>query len=270
MTKISCIIPTCDRPGDLQRAIQSVLKQTVAPLEIIVVNNGKEKITLPPLQGQEVLTYNIIPYAGAAQARNFGAVMAKGDFLAFLDDDDMWTPRYLENVQAAIQEGARCIVSRQDVVLGGRQVPWKNPHGRVTIDYLLLRNPGTGGPNTVIARDLFFEVKGFDPKLPPSEDKAMILELLLAGVPVTTLSDNSVVVGKDRGEFYLTSYARLAEGIFQFTRKYSRLMSARQYLYNWSKILYFRYRAGQKWLWPFSKGLHLIVKLFSPFNIFKS
>src|SRR3989338_10496321 len=248
---ISCVIPTCDRPQHLLEAVASVLKQTVKPLEIIVVNNGKEKIMLPAGLADAVSVHDIIPYAGAAQARNFGAAVAKGDYLAFLDDDDLWPSNYLENVSVAIGEGARCVVRRQDIMENGKQVVWKNPYGRTTIDYILVRNPGTGGPNTVIARDLFFSVKGYDPKLPPSEDKA-------------------VIVGKDRGEFYLTSYARLAEGVFQFTRKYGKLMSFEQYLYNWSKILYFRYRAGQKWLWPLAKGLHLLSRVFSPFTLIRN
>lgn len=268
--KISCIIPTCDRPLHLAEGIASVLWQSVRPFEIIVVNNGRQKITLPAEATQKVVIYDIVPYAGAAQARNFGAAVAKGDFLAFLDDDDIWPPKYLENVLVAIEQGARCVVSRQDIIEGGKQLVWKNPHGRTTVEYLLVRNPGTGGPNTVISRDLFFEVKGYDPKLPPSEDKAMILEVLRLGVAVVTLPDNAVIVGKDRGAFYLTSAARLAEGIFQFTRKYAKLMSWRQYLYNWSKFFYYRYRAGRKWLWPFSKAMRLLVKLFSPFPRIKS
>ncbi len=264
--RISCIIPTCDRPELVLAAIHSALSQTLKPIEVIVVNNGREKLTLPVDLNNQARVYNIVPYAGVAQARNFGAVMAAGDYLAFLDDDDLWPPEYLANVAEAIGAGARCVVSRLDQIVEGRQTVLKNPHGLVNVAHLLVRNPGTGGPNVVIERPLLFQVKGYDPKLPPSEDKGMILEVLLAGLPVVTLPNNPVIVGKQRGGFFLTSHIKLAEGIFQFTRKYGKIMSWRQYLYNWSKIFYYRYLGGRWWLLPASAVSGLLAKFFSPFR----
>lgn len=219
MSKITAIIPTCDRPKLVHEAINSILSQTIKPFEIIIVNNGRQKLILPDDILRQVTVYDILPYAGAAQARNFGAIIARGEFLAFLDDDDAWNPNYLQNVEEALAQGAGCVISRLDWIVNDKQEILKNPHGHVTVDHLLVRNPGTGGPNVVIARELFFKVGGYDPKLPPSEDKAMILEVLLAGLNVVTLPDNSVIVGKQRGEIYLTSYLKLAEGVFSIHEK---------------------------------------------------
>jgi len=59
--KISCIIPTCDRPEFLIEAINSVLKQTLLPAEIIIVNNGRGPLNLPPQIAEEVKIHDIAP-----------------------------------------------------------------------------------------------------------------------------------------------------------------------------------------------------------------
>jgi len=242
--KISCIIPTCDRPEFLIEAINSVLKQTLLPAEIIIVNNGRGPLNLPPQIAEEVKIHDIAPYVGAAQARNFGASVAIGDYLAFLDDDDLWSAAYLENVSQAIAKGAVCLISRLDMLIDGKIVPGKNAHGKITLDKLLVQNPGTGGPNTVISKKLFFAVGGYDPKLPTSEDKSLIIELIKRGEKITTLPDNQVIARYHKATSRLSDDKNIAEGIYQFTKKYSSLMNKKQYFYNWYKIFYHRYKSG--------------------------
>src|SRR3989339_678713 len=155
--KISCIIPTCDRPDFLPKTIKSILDQSFKAFEILIINNGKEdSLSLPEGLAEEVTVHRIIPYAGVAQARNFGAYLAQGDFLAFLDDDDTWNPDYLMNVSAAIEQGAQCILSRIDKLENGQVLPWKNPENMITVKNMLTYNPGAGGSNLVIKRELFF------------------------------------------------------------------------------------------------------------------
>ena len=243
---ISCVIPTCDRPQFLVEAVQSVLRQTVKPCEIIIVNNGKEIVQLPQEITSRVKIYNLPRYVGAAQARNFGAFLATGQYLAFLDDDDLWAVEYLAKVAAAAAEGARCIISRLDQLRGGKVEIFKNAHGKITLTHLLIYNPGITGSNLVIARELFFAVGGFDPKLPPSEDKSLVIEVLNLGNKVTTLPDSQAII-RFHTLSRLSDAVRLAEGVCQFTRKYGRLMTRKQYLGNWLKIYRHRYEAGQSW-----------------------
>jgi len=244
--KISCIIPTCDRQEFLIETIKSVLNQSVKPMEIIIVNNGKDKIILPDELVKEINIYNIIHYAGAAQARNFGASVAQGDYLAFLDDDDLWSQDYLKNVSMAIEQGALCIVSRLDKLEDGKVLGLKNTHGKLSINKILLLNPGITGSNIVVAKEIFLQIGGFDPKLPPSEDKSLVLEILLANKDVKTLPDNQAIIRMHNKTRLSSSANKMAEGIYQFTLKYSKLMNKKQYLENWLKIFKYRYEAGNK------------------------
>ncbi len=235
--KISCIIPTCDRRDFLPQAINSVLEQSLPPDEIIIINNGREPVVLSDDLATKVKVFDIIPYAGVAQARNFGACVAQGDYLAFLDDDDLWTPEYLEKAAKAITQGAQAVFSRQLKLKDGEISEYQNPQGKINIKTLLVRNPGTGGPNTIVSKKAFFQAGGYDPKLPPSEDKAMVLELLLREAKIKVLSDNSVIVRIHQGP-RLTDNKKIIEGIYQFTRRYRHLMNYEQYYFN--QLKYFR------------------------------
>lgn len=237
--KISCIIPTCDRNDLLGQAITSILNQTIQPLEIVVVNNGKDEVVLPDDLKAKIKTFNIMRYAGVAQARNFGACAAQGDYLAFLDDDDLWCQDYIKNVLQAISEGKSCIVSRLDKLDNNKVSSYKNAQDKLEIKNILTNNPGITGSNLVIAKDLFFKVGGFDPKLPPSEDKSLILELLIKGYSVAVLPDNQAIIREHRGA-RLSGNKKIAEGIFQFTRKYRDLMNYEVYFYNFKKMFYYR------------------------------
>ena len=102
---ISCIISTCKRePEILKRAIESVRGQTFQDVEIIVVNDAPEDAALEARVRAMIQEFrdDRIRYIvhgqnqGACAARNTGAGIAKGEFLAFLDDDDEWLPEKLE------------------------------------------------------------------------------------------------------------------------------------------------------------------------------
>ena len=117
--------------------------------------------------------------AGVAQARNFGACFAKGDYIAFLDDDDLWDLDYLKNIKKRIdQEHPDCLLASIVQLLDGKILPYKNVDNQLFKDILLVRNPGITGSSVVIKKKIFFEVGGYNPKLPPSEDKSLVLELL--------------------------------------------------------------------------------------------
>ncbi|MBU1131464.1 glycosyltransferase family 2 protein [Patescibacteria group bacterium] len=266
--KISCIIPTCDRPDFLPITIRSILKQTLKPDEILIINNGKGEVTLPDDLAEKVTVYNIIPYAGVAQARNFGACLAKGEYLAFLDDDDLWNDNYLKNVAKAIDLGAECIISRLDQMVDKEILPFKNAHGKVSIDYILVLNPGITGTNIVISKDAFFKLGGYDPKLPPSEDKTLILEALRNNMKIMTLPNNQAIIRVHNNE-RLTDSAKIAEGIFHFTRKYSDLMNKRQLLTNWFKIYQYRYDSGKKSAFVPFVFLYVIFRLVKIMYNFK-
>ena len=95
---VSVIVPTRDR-AELARALASVARQTHRPLEVIVVDDGSRKPVR--IASEAVRVERLSPSRGAAAARNRGVEMASGEVVAFLDDDDAWSPSYLAAQAAA-------------------------------------------------------------------------------------------------------------------------------------------------------------------------
>jgi glycosyltransferase involved in cell wall biosynthesis len=88
---ISVVIPVYNRERYLAEAIESVLTQDYAPIDLIVVDDGSTDGTAAIVAGMGAkLRYVYQPNQGIAGARNTGVTLARGSFLAFLDSDDLW------------------------------------------------------------------------------------------------------------------------------------------------------------------------------------
>lgn len=103
MPKISVIIPTFNNSHFIIDAIRSIINQTYAEYEIIVINDGSIDDTEEALKPY----YHKIRYfyknnGGVASARNYGIKESKGDYIAFLDSDDYWLTQKLEEVNKFI------------------------------------------------------------------------------------------------------------------------------------------------------------------------
>ena len=95
--KVSVVIPTYNRKHTLTRAIESILTQTIKPLEIIIVDDGSDDGTREWIKEE----YPFIKYlnqnnSGVSASRNRGIFSANGNWIAFLDSDDEWIPEKLE------------------------------------------------------------------------------------------------------------------------------------------------------------------------------
>lgn len=118
MPFFSVIIPTYNRLPLLKEALESVFSQTFTDYEIIVVDDGSTDGTLEMLRcyGKKIQLLNQ-KNSGPGAARNLGASVAKGEYLAFLDSDDIWMPWALETASIAIIENdfpAIVILKHQD------------------------------------------------------------------------------------------------------------------------------------------------------------
>lgn len=91
---ISCIIPTKNRPDLLVRAVRSALGQSYQKIEVIVIDDSTDSFTQQRLAqtGLPVRYIKNERSKGAGYSRNIGLLEAKGDIIAFLDDDDSWLP----------------------------------------------------------------------------------------------------------------------------------------------------------------------------------
>lgn len=92
----SIIMPTHDRPALLIEAIESVRAQSLTHWELIIIDDGSPSPAIAPKDDRISLVRNEISQ-GPAAARNRGLDLARGKFIGFLDDDDLWTPGRLAN-----------------------------------------------------------------------------------------------------------------------------------------------------------------------------
>jgi glycosyltransferase involved in cell wall biosynthesis len=98
--KISVIIPTCNRVNLIRNAIASVINQKDVETEIIVVDDGSEDDTQNVIKSLQTKYSNLFYYQnerskGPSGARNTGILKSSGDFLSFLDSDDIWMDNHL-------------------------------------------------------------------------------------------------------------------------------------------------------------------------------
>lgn len=103
---ISVIIPTRNRPQLLQRAVQSVLAQTLSAIEVVVVIDGPDAHTrevLADIADPRLRVVELATSGGAPRARNIGIAEARSEWVALLDDDDEWLPEKLALQLAAAQ-----------------------------------------------------------------------------------------------------------------------------------------------------------------------
>jgi glycosyltransferase involved in cell wall biosynthesis len=104
---ISCIVPVFNGEPYLREALDSILAQTYRPLEIIVADDGSSDGTAAVVAGYgENIRHLVQSNAGPAAARNLGLGAARGEFVAFLDQDDCWHPEKLARQMARFR--ARC------------------------------------------------------------------------------------------------------------------------------------------------------------------
>ena len=101
MPLISVVVPTYNRSKCVEHALKTVLDQTYRPIELIFVNDGSSDNTHSVLSGFVGLREGVCVIAlhksngGVSSARNLGIKHAKGEYIAFLDDDDEWVPEKL-------------------------------------------------------------------------------------------------------------------------------------------------------------------------------
>ena len=104
---ISIIIPAYNAEKYLESTIQSVINQTYTDWELIIINDGSNDGTLELISNFKDRDSRIKVFsyenAGVAHSRNRGIAKARGEYIAFLDADDLWTPNKLEMQLEALQ-----------------------------------------------------------------------------------------------------------------------------------------------------------------------
>ncbi len=171
--RVSVIIPTYNAPRFLVEAVESVLAQTYADYELIVIDDGSGPETRKALEPfMDRIKYIYQDNAGIAGARNRGIDEARGEYIAFLDHDDLWLPEKLEKQMARAAERPKAGVIYCDYVnfldipgekkeLGDPFAKKKKPEGNVLA--ALFESNFINTLVMLFKRECFDRVGRFDP-----------------------------------------------------------------------------------------------------------
>ncbi len=192
---VSVIVPTRNRSALLAMTLRTVLRQQDVELEVIVVDEASTDDTPAMLAALGDARIRVIRHEaphGVSSARNRGAAEARGEWLAFVDDDDLWAPDKLARQLHAAREGDRDWVYTGAVIIDthGRIVRVQRPLLPEEIRTALLRYdaiPG-GGSNIVVRRTTWLQIGPFDPRLRGTEDWEMYIRLAKHGPPACVCS----------------------------------------------------------------------------------
>ncbi len=193
---VSVIIPTYNRVKLLNRALESVFKQTYRHFEVIVVDDGSTDQTVHNLEHHPHLTLIHKENQGVSKARNTGLEHAKGDFIAFLDSDDEWKPKKLERQVEFFENNPDAMICQTDEIWirNGKHL---NP---------LKKHQKVGGwifkeclplcivsPSAVMMRRKLFDIVGnFDESFPACEDYDLWLRVA-ARFPIHLIKERLVI-----------------------------------------------------------------------------
>jgi glycosyltransferase involved in cell wall biosynthesis len=188
--KVSVVIPTHDRRAWLELTLRSVLRQHHDVLEVIVVDDGSTDDTAETLAGLSDPRVRVVRHdtpRGVGASRNEGAARAKGEWIAFVDDDDLWAPdKLVRQLEAANATGRAWVyagsvhVDEHSRIVGGQPPPPPEAVARLITRYNVI--PG-GCSNVIVRRHAFERAGPFDLRLRNTEDWEMWIRLNGHGPP---------------------------------------------------------------------------------------
>lgn len=182
---VSVVIPTYNRGHLISRSINSVLNQTYEDYEIIVVDDGSNDNTeqvVNQLNKKNIIYIKNEVNRGAAAARNIGIINSKGEFIAFLDSDDIWLKDKLEKqlnaFKLASQDTAvvHCGVQYVDIKTQQPLTQWII---RGDVNKNIFNNFGyaPGTPTMLIKKEALIDVGLFDEEIPSHEETDLSMRL---------------------------------------------------------------------------------------------
>jgi glycosyltransferase involved in cell wall biosynthesis len=189
MFAVTVIIPAYDSSHFIANAIDSVLAQTFAPFEVIVIDDGSRDGTAKFVSDRYGSQVRLVsqPNAGPSAARNAGLAIARGNWVAFLDADDAWMPDKLQSQMEALRSDptavmsvAGCLkVAADGTVISENKLP--QPLDSRTARRELAQRTLFPMNGVVARRDILERCGGFDTRLHCAEDRDLWIRLVAAG-----------------------------------------------------------------------------------------
>lgn len=180
---ISVIIPVFNGAGFLADAMHTIASQTLKPDEIVIIDDGSTDGTSDLAASQQGnVRYSFQTNQGPAQARNKGLSLACGNFIAFLDVDDLWPEDMLHRQMSYLRSNPEtdiCLGKVQYMLFqeGGGYFPYSAPCLSYSLDAALFK------------RSVFQRIGGFDPTLRSGEDVDFFLRAREAGLRMDILPE---------------------------------------------------------------------------------
>lgn len=208
----SVVIPTYDRVKLLERAIQSVLAQTLSDIELLVVDSGasdEARLLVQSFRDERITYLRTNGPGRVSAARNLGIRNSSGRYVSLLDDDDEYLPRFLEETLRTFERGSglgftwcgiRMVHDTPEGETLARERVWRlrfDTPAQVRRSRLAASRIGTGFGLTV-RRDCFEEVGLFNESL-LIEDTDLLLRLLAHGVRFDSVAEPLVKIHRHPG-----------------------------------------------------------------------
>lgn len=193
MTKISVIIPTKNRAQLLRESLESVMCQTQPVFEIIVVDmlSQDNSAHIASSFGKKVKFFSK-PFKNQSESRNFGIKIAKGDLIAFLDSDDWWLQKKIEEQVVFMRKNKQCAFCYTDAVVidvSGAEIPTSyvyhyqknNPYIGKIAKKLFRGHNVIPTSSVMVRKNILAKIGTFDERLFYHEDRDLWIRLSLEG-----------------------------------------------------------------------------------------
>jgi glycosyltransferase involved in cell wall biosynthesis len=182
---VSVIIPVYNGDKFLAEAIESVLFQSYSPFELIIVDDGSTDGSATIAQNYKEIRYIFQRNMGVSVARNTGLATAKGEFIAFLDADDVWHPQKLQIQIDYMQSNPSVKLTLSKINNFVESECNINPEKLQSI----INNEQIHLASMVAHKTIFDKIGGFNPRYRIGEDLDWITRAKDAGIPMVILPE---------------------------------------------------------------------------------
>ena len=246
---VSVVIPVYNAENLISLCLDSVLNQTYKNIEIIVVNDGSTDSTSDVLNEYQCKSNNINLQiihqinSGPSVARNVGIRLARGQYIAFLDSDDIWRTDKIEKQMEFLSKNPRVVIL--GTLFSTLTTDLSEPYSYISLAKLLFCNYFI--TSSVICCSNVLEKHKFNEKQKYSEDYRLWLEII-AEYGTGVILNQGLVIGADKRRFgdhglssalWSMEKGELSNLFFLYNAKYVP-MSYLIYAVSWSFMKYFR------------------------------
>ncbi len=183
---VTIVVPTFNRSDMLRQAVDSIIAQTYRHWELIIVDDGSTDSTvewIEEIADPRIRLVRLAHSGNIGRVRNAGVAAGIGEYLAFLDSDDLWLPTRLESQLRALRHSGAdwCYGNIRHIDVSGAPLPFRAGKfralsGRIA-DHLLADETGASIVTWLVRRALFDQLGGFDESLAAQEDRDLVLRL---------------------------------------------------------------------------------------------